>query len=140
MKIRRSMANPILTKEQIQKLLKRKVDNHNKRFEFISGKKADYWTLKIVFSRGYEAEEMFGSEEENHKIKAGFRRVKEFLYLLRNGYPAMSSDIALEEDFHILPKGHRMHAKWETFHRPAFDYFAESETTFSNYMQIFEEE
>lgn len=140
MRIRRNMETPILNKQQIQKLLKRKVENHNKRFEFIPGKKADYYTLRIIFSRGYEAEEMFGEASENNKIKAGFRRIKDFLYLLRNGYPAINADIAVEEDFHMLPKAHRMHAKWETFHRPQYDYFSEEETVFGNYMQIFEEE
>mgnify|MGYP001182823933 CR=1 FL=1 len=140
MKIKRSLVNQMLTKEQILKLLKRKVDNHNKRFEFISGKKADFYTLRIVFSRGYEAEEMFGESSESQKIKAGFRRVKNFLYMLRNGYPRMTADLSVEEDFHILPKGHRMKASWETFHRPEYDYFAEEETTFGNYMQGMEEE
>jgi len=125
------MVNLMLTKDQILKLLKRKVDNHNKRFEFISGKKADFFTLKIVFSRGYEAEEMFGESSEAHKIKAGFRRVKNYLYMLRNGYPRITADISVEEDFHILPKGHRMYAKWETFHRPPFDYFTGESPTFS---------
>ena len=140
MKTKRSMATVTLTKQQILKMLKRKVESHNKRFEFISGKKADFYTLRIVFSRGYEAEEMFGEDNENKKIKAGFRRVKYFLYLMRNGYPAMTSDLSAEEDFHILPKGHRMKADWETFHRPEFDYFIDTETSFDNYMNVFEEE
>ena len=140
MKIIKSLVTVTLTKEQILKMLKRKVDSHNKRFEFISGKKADFYTLRIVFSRGYESEEMFGEDNEGKKIKAGFRRVKNFLYLMRNGYPAMNSDIIAEEDFHILPKGHRMKADWETFHRPEFDYFVDAETSFNNYMNVFEEE
>ena len=125
------MVSRMLTKDQILKLLKRKVDNHNNRFEFISGKKADFYTLKIVFSRGYENEEMFGEEVESRKIKAGFRRVKNYLFMLRNGYPRVNSDITIEEDFHILPKGHRMKADWETFHRPPFDYFTGESPEFS---------
>ena len=87
------------------------------------GKKAELELLKEVFSRGYFREKSFGTEDESIKVRTGLRRIKDYLFVLRNGYPRLQSDIVVTEDFDLLPKGHRLHAKWKTYHLVRYDYF-----------------
>lgn len=111
------------TKEDVLRYLNKRVQGHNSRFKGVPGKKADIELLKEVFSRGYFREKSFGNNDEKLRIKAGIRRIKDYLFVLRNGYPRLQSDIVITEDFDLLPKGHRLYAKWKTYHLVRYDYF-----------------
>ena len=111
------------TKEDVLRYLNKRVEGHNSRFKGVPGKKADIELLKEVFSRGYFREKSFGNNDEKLRIKAGIRRIKDYLFVLRNGYPRLQSDIVITEDFDLLPKGHRLYAKWKTYHLVRYDYF-----------------
>ena len=115
------------TKEDVLRYLTKRVEGHNSRFKGVPGKSANLEMLKEVFSRGYFREKSFGTEDESIKIKTGIRRLKDFLFVMRNGYPRLQSDIVVTEDFDLLPKGHRLHAKWKTYHLVRYDYFTDSQ-------------
>jgi hypothetical protein len=117
----------LTTREDVIAYLNKRLKGHNARFKGVPGKSADLEMLKKVFSRGYFREKSFGTEEENIKIKSGIRRIKDFLFVMRNGYPRLQSDIVVTEDFDLLPKGHRLHAKWKTYHLVRYDYFTDSQ-------------
>jgi len=125
MKMVRSMAKQTLTNEIILKLLERKVEIHNKRFLGVAGKAADIALVTECFHRGCYREKNYGETNRDKIIKGGFRRVKFYFYLLRNGYPKYSFDIVSSEDYEILPKGHRMHSKYQTYHYPRYDFFTD---------------
>lgn len=115
------------TKEDVLRYLNKRVEGHNSRFKGVPGKMADIEALKEVFSRGYFREKSFGTEDESIRIKAGIRRLKDFMFVLRNGYPRLQSDIVITEDFDLLPKGHRLYAKWKTYHLVRYDFFTGKE-------------
>ena len=119
-------------RETTKKLLKRRIDSHNKRFIGVAGKKAFEELVFECFNRGCFREKNLGETEEYKIIKAGFRRLKDYFHLLRNGYPRIGADIIIYEDFDILPKGHRMHSKIETYHFVSYDFFS-NETDIDKY-------
>lgn len=123
MKMVRSMEKQKITKELTKKLLDRRIDNHNKRFLGVAGKKAESQLVYECFNRGCFREKNMGETDETIIIKAGFRRLKEYFYLLRNGYPRINGDIIIYEDYDLLPKGHRMHSKVATYHFAKYDFF-----------------
>ena len=126
MKMERSMAKQVISKDIALKLIKRRVDSHNNRFAGVAGKKADYDLVLESFNRGCFREKSMGESDENLIIKAGFRRLKDFFYILLNGYPRLGGDIVIYEDYDILPKGHRMHSKAPTYHLTKYDFFTNS--------------
>jgi hypothetical protein len=113
----------LTTREDVLKYLNKRLEGHNSKFKGVPGKKAELELLKEVFSRGYFREKSFGTENESIKVKSGLRRIKDYLFVLRNGYPRLQSDIVVTEDFDLLPKGHRLYAKWKTYHLVRYDYF-----------------
>ena len=117
------MVKQVINKETAQLLLLRRIKNHNKRFLGVAGKKADTNLVTECFNRGCFREKNIGTEDETEIIKAGFRRLKDYFYLLRNGYPRIGGDIIVYEDYDILPKGHRMHSKVATYHHLSYDFF-----------------
>tara|TARA_B100000282_G_scaffold129299_1_gene92557 strand:- start:415 stop:810 length:396 start_codon:yes stop_codon:yes gene_type:complete len=114
-----------LDKSLIKKLLRRRIESHNKRFLGVPGKKAIEELVFECFNRGCFRAKNYGESDNNKVAKAGFRRLKEYFYVLRNGYPRLGADIIVSEDFDILPKGHRMHSKIETYHLINYDYFTD---------------
>lgn len=123
MKMEKNMAKQNLSKDIVQRLLQRRIQNHNKRFLGVAGKKAIEELVTECFNRGAFREKNIGETDENKIVKAGFRRLKEYFYLLRNGYPRLGADIIVAEDFDILPKGHRMYSKNQTYHLVRYDFF-----------------
>ena len=123
MKMGKNMAKQIINKETAHLLLQRRIKNHNKRFIGVAGKKADEELVLECFNRGCFREKNIGTEDETEIIKAGFRRLKDYFYLLRNGYPRIGGDVIVYEDYDILPKGHRMHSKVTTYHHLSYDFF-----------------
>ncbi len=117
------MESQNLSKDLVRKLILRRIDNHNKRFLGVAGKKAVEELVFECFNRGTFREKNIGETDENKIIKAGFRRLKEYFYVLRNGYPRIGSDLVVAEDYDILPKGHRMHSKNQTYHFVNYDFF-----------------
>lgn len=112
-----------VNKELAYKLIVRRVENHNNRFAGVPGKKADFDQCLEVFNRGVFREKNYGIEDESMLIKAGWARLKAYMWLLRNGYPKVAADIMATEDFDILPKGHRMHSKHTTYHFNNYNFF-----------------
>ena len=112
-----------LDKELAYKLIVRRVGNHNNRFAGVAGKKAEAQLVYECFNRGCFREKNIGETEESLVIKAGFRRLKDYFYLLRNGYPRIGGDVIIYEDYDLLPKGHRMHSKIPTYHFARYDFF-----------------
>lgn len=123
MKMVRSMEKQRITKELAKKLLDRRVESHNKRFVGVAGKKAEAQLVYECFNRGCFREKNMGETDETLIIKAGFRRLKDYFYILRNGYPRIGGDILIYEDYDLLPKGHRMHSKATTYHLAKYDFF-----------------
>jgi len=112
-----------IDKELAYKLVLRRVGNHNNRFAGVAGKKAELEDCLEVFNRGVFRAKNYGMSEERQQIQAGWARLKNYLWLLRNGYPKVASDILAVEDFDILPKGHRMHSKHKTYHFEPYNFF-----------------
>ena len=123
MKMVKSMAMQKISNELVQKLLDRRVFNHNKRFTGVAGKKAEEHLIYESFNRGCFREKNLGEIEDILIVKAGFRRLKDYFYVLRNGYPRVGAEIIIYEDYDLLPKGHRMHSKAPTYHLVKYDYF-----------------
>jgi hypothetical protein len=112
-----------LEKTLVYKLIVRSAGNHNNRFAGVGGKKAELEDCIEVFNRGVFRAKNYGVDEEHMLIKAGWARLKSYLWLLRNGYPKVASDILAVEDFDILPKGHRMYSKHKTYHFEPYNFF-----------------
>lgn len=112
-----------MNKELAYKLILRKVENHNKRFAGVAGKKAELEQVLECFNRGAFRSKNYGNSKEQDLIRAGFLRMKDYMYLLRNGYPKLTSDIMAVEDYDILPKGHRMYSKHQTYHFNPYNFF-----------------
>ena len=127
MKMGRSMAKLTLNRELVIKLLNRRIDSHNVRFKGVAGKQAKEQLVYECFNRGCFREKNYGETNEDLIIKAGFRRLKDYFYILRNGYPRIGGDIIIYEDYDILPKGHRMHSKAPTYHFARYDFFEDAE-------------
>ena len=123
MKMGRSMEKQIINKDLAKKLLERRIYNHNKRFLGVAGKKAEEQLIYECFNRGCMREKNIGETDEAIVIRAGFRRLKDYFYLLRNGYPRIGGDVIIYEDYDLLPKGHRMHSKVPTYHLVRYDFF-----------------
>ena len=123
MKMERSMEKQRINKDLAKKLIERRIDNHNKRFLGVAGKKAEAQLIYECFNRGCFREKNIGETEESLVIKAGFRRLKDYFYLLRIGYPRIGGDVIIYEDYDLLPKGHRMHSKIPTYHFARYDFF-----------------
>ena len=112
-----------MNKDIAYKLIVRRVENHNNRFAGVPGKKADLEQCLEVFNRGVFREKNYGVEDEAMLIKAGWARLKAYMWLLRNGYPKVAADIMATEDFDTLPKGHRMFSKHQTYHFDSYNFF-----------------
>ena len=80
---------------------------------------------KEVFSRGYFRQKNFGVEKEGDRLYFALRRLRDFVYVLKNGYPRPQSDIIVDEDYDLLPKGHRLHANYQTYHHIKYDFFTD---------------
>jgi hypothetical protein len=113
----------IMNKEIAYKLIVRRVENHNNRFAGVPGKKASLDQCLEVFNRGVFRAKNYGVDEENVLIRAGWSRLKSYMWLLRNGYPKVASDIMAVEDYDVLPKGHRMFSKHQTYHFDTYNFF-----------------
>ena len=121
MKVVKSLVK--VNKDIAYKLIIRRVENHNNRFAGVPGKKADLEQCLEVFNRGVFRAKNYGENEENILIRAGWLRLKDYMWLLRNGYPKRASDIMAVVDFDILPKGHRMFSKHQTYHFDSYNFF-----------------
>ena len=110
-------------KDRILNYIHKRVEGHNNRFAGVAGKKANVEMYKEVFSRGYFRQQNFGVEKEGDKLYFALRRLRDFVYVLKNGYPRPQSDIIVDEDYDLLPKGHRMHSKVPTYHLVRYDFF-----------------
>ena len=112
-----------MNKDIAYKLIVRRVENHNNRFAGAPGKKASIEQCLEVFNRGVFRAKNYGVEEDNVLIRAGWTRLKSYMWLLRNGYPKVASDIMAVEDYDVLPKGHRMFSKHQTYHFEPYNFF-----------------
>ena len=66
-----------------------------------------------------------GVEKEGDRLYFALRRLRDFVYVLKNGYPRPQSDIIVDEDYDLLPKGHRLHANYQTYHHIKYDFFTD---------------
>jgi len=121
MKMAKSLVR--VNKDIALKLIIRRVENHNNRFAGVPGKKAEFEQCLEVFNRGVFRAKNYGEDDNSILIRAGWLRLKDYMWLLRNGYPKRASDIMAVEDFDILPKGHRMYSKHQTYHFDSYNFF-----------------
>ena len=112
-------------KDRILNYINKRVEGHNRRFAGVAGKKASVEMYKEIFSRGYFRQQNFGVEKEGDKLYFALRRLRDFVYVLKNGYPRPQSDIIVDEDYDLLPKGHRLHANYQTYHHIKYDFFTD---------------
>lgn len=127
-------------KDKILDYIEKRVEGHNRRFAGVAGKKATVEMYKEVFSRGYFRQKNYGVEKEGDRLYFALRRLRDFVYVLKNGYPRMQSDIVIEEDFDLLPKGHRLHTNYQTYHYVRYDFFENKEYLDEFYKNIIENE
>lgn len=112
-------------KNKVLAFIEARVKGHNSRFSGVAGKKATVEMYKEVFSRGYFRQKNYGIEKESDRCYWAFRRLRDFQYILKNGYPRPQSDITIGEDFDLLPKGHRLHSKFRTYHYVRYDFWTD---------------
>ena len=112
-------------KDRILEYIHKSVKGHNNRFAGVPGKKANVEMYKEVVSRGYFIQKNFGVEKEGDRLYIALRRLRDFVYVLKNGYPRPQSDIIVDEDYDLLPKGHRLHANYQTYHHIKYDFFTD---------------
>ena len=112
-------------KDRILDYIHSRAKGHNNRFAGVPGKKANVEMYKEVFSRGYFRQKNFGVEKEGDRLYFALRRLRDFVYVLKNGYPRPQSDIIVDEDYDLLPKGHRLHANYQTYHHIKYDFFTD---------------
>lgn len=89
--------------EKTEKALRKKVEDHNKKYGDTPSKRVTYRMLAAVYRRGA------GAFSKSHRpgmqrAQWAFARVNHFLKIVRRGYPDDSKYI---QDNDLLPKGHR---------------------------------
>ena len=112
-------------KDRILDYIHKRVEGHNRRFAGVPGKKATVEMYKEVFSRGYFRQKNFGIEKEGDRLYFALRRLRDFVSVLKNGYPRKQADVVVDEDYDLLPKGHRLHTNYQTYHHIKYDFFTD---------------